>query len=264
MNKYLDNLIKEATALLKHEYSLMLGKNSSAGVQLLKVLTELADEIMIYRDDTVLCKYQYLLCWRKYTMTLEGNLLVTVFLANYSIRFAKFINKFNWKLVIDHDNEILNSILRQGMVDNHYHLGGSLPVFQSTWIEIMKNKLYRNCIASLFSDKNYYLSKAAWIRQNLVKFLSERYGGDNKNITLKGLETYYKEREFLYHIIRELIQNDLSETPFINLFYNYLTIKEWFRGLVVQCGNQIGEQVFFLLTVIRIFYLNGIIIQRKL
>lgn len=244
---FIDNLIKEAIALLKPENNMNLYKGSNAGSRLLTVLTELADEMIIYKEGAMLCKYQYLLLWRKYTINLEGDLLITAFLVNQSNRHADFINKntFAWKLVIDHDNQELNSILMQGMVDNHYHLGGSLPTFQCIWIEIMTNELYRKRIENFFSDEKQLLKKAASIRQYFVDFLLKRNGILIEDSMLEGFEKYYEEREFLYHIIRELIQDDSTKILLRSLFYNYLTIKEWFRELVVQCGNNIGEQTFF-------------------
>jgi len=242
---FLNNLIEEASELLKPENRATLCKDDNAGRQLIKVLTELSDKIIVYRDDIVLCRYQYLLPWRMYTMNLEGDLLVTVFLANYSIRSAKLINRFDWKLVIDHDNKILNSILSQGMADNHYHLGGSLPIFQCFWIEIMENEVYRNNVLSSFLDVNGYLNKATRIRKHLVEFLFRQSGIVLKSNRSKGLETYYEERKFLYHIIRELMQNDLAEASLLNLLYDYLIIKEWFRRLIVQCRDHVGERAFF-------------------
>ena len=46
---------------------------------------------------------------------------------------------FNWKPVITHNNTQLHRILERGMSENHYHLKGSAPVFQLTWISIMND-----------------------------------------------------------------------------------------------------------------------------
>lgn len=246
--KDINNLIKEASTLLKSENDRSVCKNRMVCTYLLKILTELADELLLCKDGKILCKYQYLLKWRKYTIMLESDLLITVFLANRSIHFAEFDNRFDWKLVIDHDNEELNCILRKGLVDNHYHLGGSLPVFQCIWTDIMKNRMYRQNIEVLFPNKERVLKKAAWIRQYLIEFLTEESRGFIENNNLKGYEKYYEERSFLFYIIREFIQNDTIETSVKNLFYSYLIIKEQFRESIVQCGDNIGEKAFAIIN----------------
>lgn len=241
----IDGLINKANILLKPERNIKVYKDSEIMKYLPKILTELGNELLFYKDEQIFCKYQYLQMWRKYTMNLEGDLLIIFFLANQSSYFLGFNNNFDWKLVIDHDNEELNFILKKGLVDNHYHFGGSLPVFQCIWTEIMKDELYRKEIENLISDKNGLLKKAVEIRQYLIGFLFEQNEILIEDINLKGLEKYYEERKFLFYIIRKIIRDCEIETLIKEIFYNYLIIKEWFRGLIVQCGNNIGESSFF-------------------
>jgi Adenosine deaminase len=246
--KNINDLINEVSALLKSKNVINVCKNKMVCKHLLEILTELANELILYKDGKIFCKYQYLLLWRKYTITLESDLLIIVFLVNQSIHFAEFDNRFDWKLIIDHDNEELNYILRKGLADNHYHLGGSLPVFQCIWTEVMKNELYRKNMEILFPNEKQLLKRAAWIRHYLIEFLPERSRGLIENDNLKGYEKYYEERRFLFYIIREFIQNDMIEISIKNLLYSYLIIKEQFRELIVQCGDNIGESSFFIIN----------------
>lgn len=246
--KNINDLINKASMLLKSENDKSICKNKMIFKYLLDVLTELADELLLYKDGNIYCKYQYLLLWRKYTIILESDLPIIVFLANRSIHLAEFDNRFDWKLIIDHDNEELNCILRKGLVDNHYHLGGSLPVFQCIWTEIMKNKMYRQNIEDLFPNKKRVLKRAAWIRQYLIEFLPEQSRCLIENNNLKGYEKYYEERSFLFYIIREFIRNDTIKISVKNLFYTYLVIKEQFRECIVQCGDNIGEKAFSIIN----------------
>ncbi len=241
----INNLIKEACMLLKSKNKIELHRANIDVNYLLKILTQLANELLRYKDETVFCKYQYLQLWRKYTMNLEGDLLITVFLANQYSGVIEFDNRFDWKLVIDHDNEELNSILKEGIADNHYHLGGALPVFQCVWTEIMKNELYRKRIESLILDETQILKKAAEIRQYLIKFLVKQNKNLIEDINLKGFEKYYEERKLLFYIIQEFFRDCAMEISIKKIFCDYLIIKEWFRGFIVQCGNNIGENSFF-------------------
>ena len=241
----IEKLISEANILLKPQNDINLYKNNGDSKYFFKVLTELANQLLRYKDERVLCKYKYLLLWRKYTSNLEGDLLVIVFLVNQSIYLPKFKTEFNWKLVIDHDNEELNYILKKGLADNHYHLGGALPVFQSIWLELIENKCYRNEIENLIQDEQQMLKKAVWIRQYLIEFLIKRNKSLIEDFNLKGLEKYYKERKFLFYIIREIIQDDSIGMQIKNFVYEYLIIKEWFRGFIVQTQDNIGQEYFF-------------------
>ena len=111
--------------------------------QVFSLLNKLADSILVYHKNTIRCRYKYLQLWRKYTMSLEGDLLIAAFLAARSIKLNEHIKTFDWKIVIDHDNDVLNSILMRGLVDNHYHLGGALLTFQCTWVNLMQNEQCR-------------------------------------------------------------------------------------------------------------------------
>ena len=45
--------------------------------------------------------------------------------------------EFEWKLHPDHENYGVNNILRKGVSDNHFHLNGSLPYFELSWVSLM-------------------------------------------------------------------------------------------------------------------------------
>lgn len=241
----INNLIDNIKAQLDPMRIKSLYLSNAVSKQLLHLLKELADFILVYQKNTILCKYKYLQLWRRYTMYLEGDLLIAAFLATRSTSLNKYMERFDWKIVIDHDNKALNSILMQGMVDNHYHLGGSLLIFQCTWVNLMQDERYRNRIIRL-SNEMHMLTKVAMIRKLLVEFLNTRGITIGQKKCQESIEDYYEERKFLYYIIRELInENNISDFKEIDkLFYNYLLIKEWIRVHVVQSGDNIGAQAF--------------------
>lgn len=213
--------------------------------QVFSLLNKLADSILVYHKNTIRCRYKYLQLWRKYTMSLEGDLLIAAFLSARSIKLNEHIKTFDWKIVIDHDNDVLNSILMRGLVDNHYHLGGALLTFQCTWVNLMQNEQCRNRIICS-SDEMKILTKAALTRKKLVSFLNKQGVEIGQIKCQESLEDYYEERKLLYYIIRELISgNNINNFKDITtVFYNYLVIKEWIRAHVVQNGDNIGEKTF--------------------
>ena len=83
--KNINDLINKASMLLKSENDKSICKNKMICKYLLDVLTELADELLLYKDGNIYCKYQYLLLWRKYTIILESDLPIIVFTKIYRV-----------------------------------------------------------------------------------------------------------------------------------------------------------------------------------
>lgn len=222
---------------------------SEINKQWLSRLNKLADFLLVYQEDyTIRCRYKYLQLWRKYTISLESDLLIAVFLAARSIRLKCNVERFDWKIVIDHDNEVLNSILRQGIVDNHYHLGGALLIFQCTWVNLMENEQCRNRIFHS-SNEMPILTRAALIRKQLINFLNRKGICIFQEKCQESVQDYYNERKFLYYIIRELLKTKANKMDNLKdtheLLYEYLVIKEQIRKRVVQSGDCIGEHFFW-------------------
>lgn len=242
----INNLINTIKAQLNPMCRKSFYPTGVANKQLLFSLNELANSILVYQENTIRCRYKYLQLWRKYTISLEGDLLIATFLAARSISLNEDIEQFDWKIVIDHDNETLNSIFKQGMVDNHYHLGGALLIFQCTWVNLMENEQCRNRIISSL-DEMHILTRAALIRKLLENFLNTKGIAVSWKKCQESIEDYYEERKFLYYIIRELMKENENE-DIGRLFYDYLVIKEWIRAHIVQGGNSIGEQAFWMIN----------------
>ena len=155
----INNLINTIKAQLDPMCRKSFYPTGVANKQLLFSLNELANSILVYQENTIRCRYKYLQLWRKYTISLEGDLLIATFLAARSIDLNEDIGQFDWKIVIDHDNEALNSIFKQGMVDNHYHLGGALLIFQCTWVNLMKNEVLQAFKSKLLRIRIKHLHK---------------------------------------------------------------------------------------------------------
>ena len=61
-------------------------------------------------------------------------------------------NDFRWDFVIGHNNQQLNSLVRRGISDHHFHLFASLPYFQVSWINLMNticDNVYENRLCEI-------------------------------------------------------------------------------------------------------------------
>ena len=75
------------------------------------------------------CRYDDLLRWHDLTSNLGEDLFTTSYLAAKDVMQKVDRRFFNWKDIISHDNAALNNIFEKRMIDLHYHLYGSIFVF---------------------------------------------------------------------------------------------------------------------------------------
>ena len=111
----------------------------SRALNVFQLLYRYSDEMLRIENNEILCEYKWFLHWRMSTLSLSEDLFITAFLAcrNSGSNESKVL--FNWKPVITHNNTQLHRVLERGMSENHYHLKGSAPVFQLTWVSIMND-----------------------------------------------------------------------------------------------------------------------------
>lgn len=90
-------------------------------------------------NNEIRCRYEYLPMWRKLTVELSEDLLVTAFLARKMTHDSVIKRGFTWPRIIGHDNEHLHAVMKRGISENHSHLLGSAPIFHISWLSLMNN-----------------------------------------------------------------------------------------------------------------------------
>lgn len=93
--------------------------------------------VLIEENGQPLCQYAQLLRWRDMITVLDEDLFITSFLAFRDYLNSRKRRNFFWKPVIGHNNKSLNCLVEKGVAENHFHLKGSAPQFQLSWISIM-------------------------------------------------------------------------------------------------------------------------------
>lgn len=89
------------------------------------------------------CRYDDLLRWHDLTSNLGEDLFTTSYLAAKDVMQGVDRRFFNWKDIISHDNAALGNIFEKRMIDLHYHLYGSIFVFDLNWLSLMNDVIDR-------------------------------------------------------------------------------------------------------------------------
>lgn len=94
---------------------------------------------LLVQENQIVCQYTQIQNWRKLTLQLSEDLLICAYCAvTKSPQEMKELG-FSWKVVIGHNNQQLNKILKRGISENHFHLYGSAPIFHISWLSLMNN-----------------------------------------------------------------------------------------------------------------------------
>lgn len=130
------------------------------GFSVLELIKTYVSRVLEQIQGNPVCKYRRLLAWRMVTSKLEEDIFTTAFLAIQDIDKAwTRRTNFNWATVIGHNNYELNNLLKQGVIENHYHLKGSAPYFALTWLNLMNDISNQRFVACLRQFDDHRLTK---------------------------------------------------------------------------------------------------------
>lgn len=103
------------------------------------ILTHFNSKALVEENLEPFVVYQHLLKWRDLSYYVGEDLLTCshfAFSDNISQRQRDF---FAWRPTAFSNNKTLRTILNKGLAENHFHLKGSGPVFDLSWINLMNN-----------------------------------------------------------------------------------------------------------------------------
>lgn len=102
------------------------------------LLVELGRRVFRVFNDAPVCRFSQLLAWQSIYQKLGQDLFTTAFLACEDLRCGyPPRSEFVWDPVLKTDNVQLNALLRQGIAENHCHLGGTSQNFPLSWACLM-------------------------------------------------------------------------------------------------------------------------------
>ncbi len=153
MPNYSNNEIENMLDFLASEFewhnNKQRGRKPSGGEKKVNVFDAVllfADSVLVEENNTPQCRYEHLLRWREMIVALDEDLFITSFLAQRDLLYPHAQRRFFWPPVIGHNNKELNRLMAQGVAENHFHLKGSSPTFQLSWMSMMndvRNPMFR-------------------------------------------------------------------------------------------------------------------------
>lgn len=176
-----------------------------------------AEEVLTVYDNKVVCKYLRLLEWNELVRIIGEDLPIVSLMVQKDIAYGREQENFLWAPVIGHNNGRLDRILNKGLADNHFHLRGSAPYFDITWINLMNrpsNYQYKSILEELeykARDKNKK-SETGIRRRNLRELvfcaaLIRVYLWSCLEHSQIEVLKEYDEKEYIYYTDEKSIQN---------------------------------------------------------
>ena len=131
--------LKEVRLQMEHTYGkdeleIQEGKRK---FNVFSVLRYYVPSVLTIFENKIVCKYSLLQTWRDLSLAIGEELPVLVMAVESDLALSRERWNFAWAPVIGHNNQQLNRILDKGMAENHFHLRGSSPYFQISWMNLM-------------------------------------------------------------------------------------------------------------------------------
>ena len=187
--------------------------DQSCQIDFFDVMFALSDQMIIRYENQYCFKYKYTDIWKIITSKIgEEPFVISAIVQDDLRRRIAQREKFDWPYCLEHDNNELKSLLRRGVgvSENHFHLRGSSPYFDISWVYLMNNitnsdydnrirKIEKNSL-NYNSNKNseYPLClvwrKAAAIRLLLYLTIRDKHNADDP---MKAHNEYSELYEFI-------------------------------------------------------------------
>lgn len=180
--------------------------NADPNVNIFSLLARYGEQVLQLHNGEPLCRQETIISWRMTTHDIGQNLVTCSFLASEDARNQHESIYFEWPSVVRTNNLLLQSILKRGLAENHFHLNGSTQVFPLTWGFLMNHPDK----AERFFDNNHF-------SENLKLTVSQ---GVRDNKLPWKTRIYYAAwiRAHLFHILQRgrcgggtLIERDFAE-----------------------------------------------------
>jgi len=103
------------------------------------ILNHFTSKLLVEENNEPFVNYPHLLKWRDLSYYTGEDLMTTSYFAYIDIRSQRKRDFFAWRATAFSDNKRLRLLLNKGLAENHFHLKGSGPVFDLSWLNLMNN-----------------------------------------------------------------------------------------------------------------------------
>ena len=116
-------------------------RDSARGhIHVFDLLTELLYLVLTEENGIVCSRYQELLPWRNLTRSVGEEFPISTMYALQDMACGKTNRTdFSWSYQAGHNNKQLNRLMQRGIAEHHYHIWGSTPYFQVSWLSLMNH-----------------------------------------------------------------------------------------------------------------------------
>lgn len=144
LNKYSFDEIENVYQKLDEDWFFDVYKQSKKQ-SIFYLLTHFNKQVLKETNNEPYVCYEHLLKWRALSFSLGEDIFTCSYLAYMDNRSNRIRNYYAWSPVIFSNNNRLKQMLNKGMAENHFHLKGSAPIFDLSWISLMNNIVGRDC-----------------------------------------------------------------------------------------------------------------------
>jgi len=180
------------------------------------------------------CKYKEFLRWREISLKLGEDIFTTAFFAWLDILGNRERSFFGWRPLISSNNPRLKTILNKGLAENHFHLRGSGPQFDLSWL----------CLMNHISGRDIEFKK---IEQRLEPDLLTDFKRQNSSLYDK-IKQAALIRAYLFRLLQGHNPDDAIFKDRVKLLKNrdlldlYLPdLQREINGLKKLCGQQFAH-----------------------
>lgn len=103
------------------------------------ILNHFTSKVLVEKELEPYVVYEHLLKWRDLSYYIGEDLLTTSFYACLDNRSQRKRDFFAWRPTVFSNNKRLHQLLKKGLAENHFHLKGSGPLFDLSWVNIMNH-----------------------------------------------------------------------------------------------------------------------------
>lgn len=111
-----------------------------------------ANIFLTQQGEEPLCRIEQVLPWREAFLILGQDLFVCAYLAQEDLQFKRRRRDFTWPAVLRTNHVGLNTMLQQGLAENHQHLYGSSQTMALSWCSLMNYSKTHRLLAVDFAE----------------------------------------------------------------------------------------------------------------
>ncbi len=112
-------------------------EGSPSGGHVFNLLNTFTREVLSTQGEEPVVEYKNLLRWRELSHLLGEDLLTCSYIANNDINSRHQRKFFAWRPILSTNNQQISTLLKEGLSENHFHLLGSAPHCEISWLSLM-------------------------------------------------------------------------------------------------------------------------------